>query len=67
MEQIRQWLTVLGVVIIAVGLLWVGHGTGTIHLPATGFLLKQSVWTINGALVVVFGLLVLISTRRFLR
>lgn len=67
MEQIRTTLTVAGLLIIAVGLAWVAHGTGTIHLPATDFITKQSVWTTNGSLVAVFGLIVLWSSRRFLR
>ncbi|MBO3759531.1 hypothetical protein [Ciceribacter sp. L1K22] len=67
MEQIRFGLTVIGGLILVVGLLWVGHGTGAISLPGTGFISKESVWVINGALVAAFGLLVLVATRRLLR
>lgn len=66
MEQIRLGLSIIGALIFAVGLLWVGHGTGAIHLPFTGFMTETSVWTINGTLVAVFGLVVVVATRLLL-
>lgn len=56
-----------GLAIMIVGLAWVGHGTGLIRLPATGFMSELSVWTINGSLVVVFGLITLLGSWRLLR
>jgi hypothetical protein len=53
--------------IIVTGLAWIAHGTGMIRLPATGFMSELSVWTINGALVVAFGLIVLFGAWRLLR
>lgn len=63
MEQIRFGLSIIGALIVAVGLLWIGHGTGAIHLPFTGFMTETSVWTINGSLVAAFGLIVVVATR----
>jgi uncharacterized membrane-anchored protein len=67
LEQIRHLFTAVGVLTLVVGLVWVAHGTGTIHLPFTGFMPKDSVWTINGSLVVIFGLVTLVGARRLLR
>ncbi|MBB6180826.1 hypothetical protein [Pseudorhizobium flavum] len=67
MEKIRNWMVAAGLAIIVVGLAWVGHGTGIIQLPATGFMSELSVWTINGSLVVAFGLIVLIGSWKLLR
>jgi hypothetical protein len=67
MEQIRFGLTVIGGLILVVGLLWIGHGTGAIRLPGTDFISKDSVWIVNGSLVAIFGLLTVIATRYLLR
>ncbi|MGF0536722.1 hypothetical protein ACQQ2Q_01925 [Agrobacterium sp. ES01] len=67
MGQIKLGLTVISAIVFIVGLLWVGHGTGAIHLPGTGFISSDSVWIINGALVAAFGLIVLVATRRLMR
>ncbi|MCL6707541.1 hypothetical protein M8R20_11060 [Pseudomonas sp. R2.Fl] len=67
MEQIRFGLTVIGGLVLVVGLLWIGHGTGTIHLPGTDFISKDSVWIVNGSLAAVFGLLTVVATRCLLR
>ncbi|MCF6370505.1 hypothetical protein [Rhizobium halophilum] len=67
MEKIRNWMVAAALAIIVVGLAWVGHGTGIIQLPATGFMSELSVWTINGSLVVAFGLIVLIGSWKLLR
>lgn len=67
MGQIRFGLTAIGGLIFAIGLLWVGHGTGAIHLPGTDFISRDSVWIINGSLVAIFGLLTVVATRYLLR
>ncbi|GEO84418.1 MULTISPECIES: hypothetical protein [Alphaproteobacteria] len=67
MEHIRQLFTVVGALTILVGIAWVAHGTGAFHLPGTDFMPNESVWTINGMLVAVFGLIVFIGARWFLR
>ncbi len=56
-----------GLAIIVTGLAWVAHGTGIIQLPATDFMSKLSVWTVNGSLVAVFGMIVLFGSWRLLR
>lgn len=66
MEKIRNWMVAAGLAIIVVGLAWVGHGTGIIRLPATGFMSELSVWTINGSLVIAFGLIVLVGSWKLL-
>lgn len=67
MERVRNLLLAVGTVIIAVGLAWLAHGTGIIQLPATGFMSELSVWTINGALAITFGLIVLLGSWMLLR
>ncbi|MFN7011158.1 MAG: hypothetical protein ACK4PN_14095 [Allorhizobium sp.] len=67
MEQIRQLFTVVGVLTLFVGMAWVAHGMGVLRLPGTDFMPNESVWTINGSLVALFGLVVFVGARWFLR
>ncbi|MCY7399337.1 MAG: hypothetical protein LH466_10960 [Sphingomonas bacterium] len=47
------------------GLLWIGQGTGVVHWPASSFMLDQTPWALRGAALAVFGLgLILLSRRR---
>jgi hypothetical protein len=66
MDRIRACMMATGALILAIGLAWIAHGTGIIRLPATDFMNDLSIWTINGSLVCVFGLLVLLGSWRLL-
>lgn len=57
-------LTVIGIFAIAIGLLWVGQGTGVVRWPANSFMIDMSEWTLRGALVVVGGLILVWLGRR---
>ncbi len=55
----RLILGVVGVVLILLGALWVGQGTGAVHgSPMTG----HSQWTYIGIVLVVIGVAVLVVT-----
>ena len=55
---------VLGLLAIAMGLLWMGQGTGLIMWPKESFMLADRTWAFNGALLAAVGCLVLwISLR----
>lgn len=58
-------LLILGLLALLVGLLWVGQGAGLVHWPASSFMIDQRPWVLRGALLALFGLvLVLLSRRR---
>jgi uncharacterized membrane protein len=40
----RQLLLIVGLVALAVGLLWIGQGTGVINWPQSSFMIKQIQW-----------------------
>ncbi|MGH6870296.1 MAG: hypothetical protein ACREHE_02215 [Rhizomicrobium sp.] len=61
---IRIVLTVMGVLMVLMGLLWVGQGTGLVMWPASSFMLKDMKWAFNGALLANFGLLQLYILHR---
>ena len=59
----RRALAILGVLMVAMGLLWVGQGLGYVHWPASSFMIDQRPWAIRGAALAVAGLGLLLSGR----
>ena len=65
--MLRPVLLALGVVVTAMGLLWIGQGLGYIHWPASSFMLDQRPWADRGAVVAVLGLALILVSRRLRR
>jgi hypothetical protein len=51
----RKWLLVAGFLALAIGLLWIGQGTGMIAWPASSFMISQSQWAWYGAALAALG------------
>lgn len=47
-------LTILAFILVAIGLVWIGQGTGL--LKGTGFMVGDMKWALIGAVAVVAGL-----------
>ena len=61
----RTALLILGLLALAIGLLWVGQGAGLVHWPASSFMIDQRPWVTRGAILAFIGLaLILLSRRR---
>lgn len=60
----RMVVTVLAVLAILMGLLWIGQGTGVVMWPASSFMLAQRQWAINGAILALVGVAGLYFARR---
>ena len=61
----KTLLLIVGILAVAMGLLWIGQGTGLIHWPASSFMIDQRPWAIRGAALAFAGLgLILLSRRR---
>ena len=63
----RIALTVVGVLLALLGLLWIGQGLGYIHWPASSFMIDQRPWADRGAFVAVVGLVLILAARRIRR
>lgn len=50
---------VFGVLAIAMGLLWVGQGTGVVMWPADSFMLADRAWAVRGAVLAAVGCIVI--------
>ena len=57
-------LLILGLLALLVGLLWVGQGAGLVHWPASSFMIDQRPWVTRGALLALFGLVLILLSRR---
>ncbi|PEQ13400.1 hypothetical protein B2G71_08200 [Novosphingobium sp. PC22D] len=68
MQFLRFVMLVLGVFAIAMGLLWMGQGTGLVMWPASSFMLADRTWAVNGAvLALVGGIVVWLARKRISR
>jgi formate hydrogenlyase subunit 3/multisubunit Na+/H+ antiporter MnhD subunit len=60
----KMALTVVGIVALLMGLLWIGQGTGVIMWPASSFMLDQRIWAMWGVLLAIVGVGCLVFSRR---
>jgi hypothetical protein len=60
----RQLLLILGFLMLAIGLLWIGQGTGVVNWPASSFMIKQIQWAGYGAALAALGLILIWQSKR---
>jgi len=60
----RTLFTLIGIIILAAGLLFMGQGLGYIRWPAESFMISQTKWIYYGAGIAVLGLLLTVVARR---
>lgn len=64
MRPAKVALLIVGCLMVLLGLLWIGQGTGYVRYPQASFMIDQSPWAWRGAALAVVGALVLILSRR---
>jgi hypothetical protein len=60
----RKLLLILGFLALAIGLLWIGQGTGTVAWPASSFMIGSLQWAQYGALLSAVGLVLIWQGKR---
>jgi hypothetical protein len=60
----RALLTVIGIILLLAGLVFVGQGSGYFPYPAESFMVGESRWVEYGAAIAVAGLVSLLVARR---
>jgi hypothetical protein len=60
----HKLLLILGFIALAIGLLWIGQGTGVIKWPESSFMISQIHWAGYGAALAVVGLVLIWQSRR---
>ena len=61
----RKLLLIVGFLALAIGLLWIGQGTGVIDWPASSFMIRQIQWAGYGAALAAFGLVLIWQGNRY--
>ena len=60
----RKLLSIAGFLALAVGLLWIGQGTGYVAWPQSSFMISQIQWAYYGAALAAVGLILIWRGRR---
>ena len=60
----RQLLLILGLLVLAIGLLWIGQGLGVIDWPKSSFMIRQLQWAGYGAALAALGLVLIWQSKR---
>ena len=60
----RQLLLTVGLLALAIGLLWIGQGTGAIKWPKSSFMISQIQWAGYGIALAALGLVLIWQGKR---
>ncbi len=60
----RRLLLIVGLLALAIGLLWIGQGTGTIAWPRSSFMIDQIQWAGYGVAMAALGLVLIWQSQR---
>jgi uncharacterized membrane protein len=63
-KPMRKLLLIVGLLALAVGLLWIGQGTGAIAWPQSSFMIRQIQWAGYGAALGALGLILIWQSKR---
>jgi hypothetical protein len=57
-------LTVIGIILLMMGLVFMGQGSGYFPYPASSFMISQTRWIYYGGAIAIVGLLIIVIARR---
>jgi uncharacterized membrane protein len=60
----RRLLLIVGLLALAIGLLWIGQGLGVINWPQSSFMIRQMQWAGYGAALAAVGLILIWQSKR---
>jgi hypothetical protein len=60
----RKLVLIVGLIALAIGLLWIGQGTGVVAWPQSSFMINQMQWAGYGAALAALGLILIWRGRR---
>jgi hypothetical protein len=63
-KNMRPLFLIVGLVVLAIGLLWIGQGTGVIQWPESSFMISQIQWAEYGAALAALGLSLILLSKR---
>jgi hypothetical protein len=57
-------LTIIGILLLLMGLVFIGQGSGYFPYPASSFMISQSRWIYYGGAIAIVGIILVVITRR---
>ena len=60
----RPLLLTVGFIALAIGMLWIGQGTGVIKWPQSSFMINEIQWAGYGVALAGFGLILIWQGKR---
>jgi uncharacterized membrane protein len=63
-EFMRKLLLTVGLIALAIGLLWIGQGTGVVTWPRSSFMINEMQWAGYGATLSAVGLILIWQSQR---
>ena len=60
----RRVLLIVGLLALAIGLLWIGQGLVVINWPQSSFMIRQMQWAGYGAALAALGLILIWQSKR---
>ncbi|MBN8807216.1 MAG: hypothetical protein J0I47_03110 [Sphingomonas sp.] len=60
----RRAFRFVGILCVAFGMLFFLQGAGVVHWPASSFMLDQRIWMVWGAVIALFGAMLMLWSRR---
>ena len=57
-------LTLIGILLLIMGLVFMGQGSGYFPYPASSFMISQSRWIYYGGAIAIVGLVLIVVARR---
>ncbi|HEY8248252.1 MAG TPA: hypothetical protein VIG38_13345 [Hyphomicrobium sp.] len=60
----RLVLMIVGTILVLVGAVWIGQGTGYFPYPSSSFMIDQHKWAYAGAGALLLGVLLIAFARR---
>ena len=63
MSTLRWTVLGVGILLLLMGVVWIGQGTGSFPYPKESFMIDQRPWALRGALLAVVGLVVVLLSR----
>jgi len=60
----RRLLLTVGFIALAIGLLWIGQGTGVVAWPKSSFMINEIQWAGYGAALSAVGLILIWQSQR---
>jgi hypothetical protein len=62
--MVKLLVTIIGVLALLMGLLWIGQGLGIVRWPASSFMIDMRPWALRGAALALVGVALIWFGRR---